>query len=72
MIDVKAIIEDRRRVREEDAGRMQFLRRLDEAPFEVTEWEAQFIESFLKAPRNFTPRQREAVDKMREHYQGRL
>jgi hypothetical protein len=58
--------------RAEDALRQKFLERLDAAPFEVGNWEAQFIESFLEAPRPFSPGQRQAVDQMRESYEGRL
>jgi len=56
----------------EDTERLDFLKRLDAAPFEVTDWEAQFIESFLTAPRTLTNRQREAVDELRQKYEGRL
>jgi len=56
----------------EDAERLAFLRRLDDATFEVTDWEAQFIGNFLESPRPLTPGQRLAVDGMREHYEGRL
>jgi hypothetical protein len=54
----------------DDNKRLAFLKRLDAAPVEVTDWEAQFIKSFIDAPRQFTDRQRECVDKMRKHYAG--
>ena len=53
----------------EDLERIEFLRHLDAAPVEVTDWEAQFIESFLTAERPLTAKQREAVDEMRSRYQ---
>ena len=56
----------------EDAERRDFLKRLDAAPFEVTDWEAQFIDDHLTSPRPFTPAQRSAIDKMRDSYEGRL
>lgn len=56
----------------EDKERFAFLKKLDAAPFEVTDWEAQFIESFLVDKRPFTPRQREVVDDLRKQYGGRL
>jgi len=58
--------------RRQDERRMDFLRRLDAAPFEVTDWEAQFIESFLTAPRPMTDKQRDCIDHMRHVYEGRL
>jgi len=56
----------------EDQERLAFLRRLDAAPFEVTDWEAQFIGNFLESPRPLTSGQRTAVDGMRESYEGRI
>ena len=58
--------------RMEDRLRADFLRTLDAAPFEVTAWEEQFLEDFLKSPRPFTERQREAVDGMWAKYGPRL
>jgi len=55
-----------------DQERFAFLQKLDAADFDVTEWEAQFIEGFIDAPRPLTPRQREKVDQMRTNYGGRL
>lgn len=56
----------------EDRERVEFLRRLDGAPFEVSDWEANFIESFLRSVRPMTGAQRAAVDAMRDQYEGRL
>jgi hypothetical protein len=51
-----------------DQDRIAFLTKLDNAPFEVTEWEARFIESFLTNPRPLTPAQREAADTLKQRY----
>lgn len=61
----------------EDAQRLEFLKLLDRAQFEVTEWEANFIESTLQREASgeritFTDRQRVSIDKMRKFYGGRL
>jgi hypothetical protein len=63
----------------EDEVRMEFLRELDAADFEVTEWEAEFLQSiFARAaalkpkPVVFSPRQREKIQQMRQAYQHRL
>lgn len=57
-----------------DSRRAEFLRRLDEAGFEVTEFEAQFLESFLQArsPAWWTENRRTVVDKLMERYAARL
>jgi len=59
-----------------DRERVDFLLRLDEAEFEVTEWEAAFLESFMARPDTLTARfsnlQRQAVDNMRKSYEHRL
>lgn len=52
----------------EDLERLEFLKRLDEADVEVTDWEAGFIESFVANPRGMTGAQRAAVDGMRMQY----
>ena len=49
----------------------EFLRDLDKADFEVTEWEAQFIASNLDRD-YFTPKQREAILRMAEKYGDRV
>ena len=57
----------------EDRERMAFLRKLDDADgVEVTDWEAGFIESFLRSARPFTTAQRAAVDAMRAEYEDRI
>lgn len=55
-----------------DQERIEFLRHLDAAWFEVTEWEAKFIEDFLTRPRSMTPRQRASADELRQKYEARL
>lgn len=62
----------RQQQQNEDMDRANFLRRLDAAPFDVTDWEAEFIEANILNPGLFTARQREAIDKMRQLYEGRL
>lgn len=58
----------------EDTERGQFLNALDAAPVEVTDWEANFIESFLTREDTrrgwWTPARRAAADKMRKQYAG--
>ena len=49
----------------------KFLRALDSAPFEVDDWEAQFVESNLERT-FFTEPQRQAILKMIEKYGQRL
>ena len=56
----------------EDAERIDFLKRLDHAPFEVSDWEAGFIENLITNPRSLTPAQRTACDEMRTEYEGKL
>ena len=53
----------------DDEERSEFLKRLDEAVgrVEVTDWEAQFIESNLGRSM-FSAKQREAIDRMHEKY----
>jgi len=55
---------------EADQERLKFLIRLDQAEnVNVSNWEAMFIESHIsKAYVAFSPKQREAVDKMIEKY----
>ncbi len=57
---------------DEDLERLAFLTRLDGAEFDVTDWEAGFIESFLSNPRPMTTAQRGAVDGMREQYEEKM
>lgn len=62
--------------REGDLRRGEFLRALDESDYTVTDWEAQFIESFLNftstrpgdAARWWTPGRRTSCDRMMSHY----
>jgi hypothetical protein len=64
-----------------DLNRFRFIDKLDRADFKVTDWEAEFIESILRAaasqpvdrrvPR-FTPNQRKSIDGMRKEYEGRM
>lgn len=65
--------EARQQTEFEDRERLEFLKRLDDAEdVNVTDWEAQFIEGFLTAPRGLSHRQRECVDEMRKKYEHRL
>ena len=59
---------------EADKERLKFLIRLDQAEnVSVSDWEGKFIESHIsKAFVDFSPKQREAVDKMIERYGGRI
>lgn len=59
---------------EADKERLKFLIRLDQAEnVSVTDWEAHFIESHIsKAYVEFSPKQREVVDKMIERYGSRI
>ena len=54
-----------------DADRAAFLNALDMADFEVTDWEAQFLESNTERA-SFSPKQREAIDGMIERYGERV
>ena len=56
----------------EDRQAIEFLEALDAAPFEVTEWEAQFLASLIRAPRPLSPAQRTKIDQMRQAYEHRL
>ena len=52
---------------------MEFLKKLDAAPFDVTDWEAGFLDSMItKEPRSFSPKQRDSIDMMRDRYEGKL
>ena len=54
-----------------DASRRDFIDALDAAwqDVDVTEWEADFIESVKQNDlRSFTPAQRASIDRMRERY----
>lgn len=54
-----------------DNERLDFLKRLDAALLEVTDWEATFIESCLKRS-SFSPKQQDAIDKMIKNYQAKI
>jgi hypothetical protein len=54
-----------------DADRVAFLNALDMADFEVTDWEAQFLESNTER-QVFTPKQREVIDGMIQRYGERI
>ena len=54
-----------------DLRRRDFLRALDAAPFDVTEWEAEFLGSNLDRT-TFTPAQRIKIDQMRRRYRDQL
>lgn len=69
---------DRQRREEvEDLRRLDFLKRLDDAPFEVTDWEARFLNDLLQRcarlpfPR-FSEGQRTKIDELSEEYGCRL
>lgn len=54
-----------------DMDRQEFLRQLDNADFEVSDWEARFIESCLNRTQ-YTEAQREVIDRLIERYERRL
>jgi hypothetical protein len=58
----------------EDIERGNFLRKLDFADIEITDFEARFIENFLsnKSLNWWTPGRRTTCDQMRQSYKGRL
>lgn len=49
----------------------KFLKQLDDADVNVSDWEAQFIESNLSRE-HFSPKQREIVMKLMEKYGQRI
>jgi len=55
-----------------DVERLEFIQELDGANLDVTDWEADFIDSNLDRCIPFTPAQREAVVNMRDKYEGLL
>lgn len=59
---------------EADKERLKFLCRLDLSDsVSVTDWEASFIESHIgEAHVDFSPKQREAIDRMIEKYGARI
>jgi len=53
--------------------RLKFLIRLDASDVNVSDWEAKFIESHVDKPYvDFSPKQREAIDRMIEKYATRI
>ena len=66
--------------RARDLQRAEFLAALDDAEFEVTDWEAKFLSDFLAVASArplsvatwWTPARRAAVDAMHLKYGGRL
>jgi len=50
-----------------DDERSDFLKKLDKSDENVSDWEAQFIESNLDRE-HFSPKQREIIDRMAEKY----
>jgi hypothetical protein len=60
----------------EDHDRLRFLRQLDAAPVEITDWEANFLESTFQrisgaegvAMVRFTLKERVVIDRMRRQY----
>ena len=61
---------------EEDRVRADFLFDLDEAAVEVSDWEAEFIESNLRYEETtrvwFSDKQRLVIDKMMDKYESKL
>lgn len=65
----------------EDARLLGFIKRLDAAPFEVTDWEAKFISDLMererwalarKRPFSLSEGQREVIEKLRQSYAHRM
>jgi hypothetical protein len=52
----------------EDLADYEFLRRLDGADLEVTDWEAEFIGDLLAHERPLTAAQRAKVEELRKDY----
>lgn len=52
-----------------DRDCQDFLRCLDDAPFECTDWEAEFLETNLGRT-TFTPAQRQSIERMMNKYPG--
>ena len=55
-----------------DIARRTFLLELDNAGFEITDWEAEFLADQLDQPRPLTPAQRQAIDDLMIKYGARL
>lgn len=50
----------------------QFLQQLDEAPFEVTDWEARFLGDMLSQIGDYSPGQRDKIFELRRRYESRM
>lgn len=76
VLAARAAADQRSQLETEDLRRGKFLRALEDSELIVTDWEAQFIASFLDftsnrpgdEPRWWTPGRRDAADKMMSHY----
>jgi hypothetical protein len=56
---------------EEKKEAIDFIRRLDAAPFEITDWEARFVETILTKGL-FTAKQTEVIDGLRAKYESQM
>lgn len=73
---LRNLAEIRRENAQADQRRGEFLRALDDSDYEVSNWEAQFINGFLDftsnrpsdEPRWWTDPRRTATDRMMSHY----
>ena len=54
-----------------DATRADFLRRVDSAPFALSEWEVGFLENNIGRV-CYSSRQRMVIDELRRKYEARL
>jgi DNA-binding ferritin-like protein (Dps family) len=56
-----------------DEDRISFLDDLDKSDVNVTEWEANFIDSvFERRQETFSDKQREAIDRMMKQYENKI
>ena len=55
-----------------DIARHTFLLALDNAGFEITDWEAEFLADQLDQPRPLTPAQQRAIDDLITKYASLL
>ena len=69
---IKSAVNGRELNRMLDAQRVEFLEALSRTPVRLTEWEHQFVQDLILAPRSFTDPQRDAVDELRRKYECRL
>jgi len=48
---------------------LQFLEEIDDGDYEVSDWEAEFLESMLKRrPQSLSPKQQEIIIRMAKQY----